>query len=141
MGGNLLSKYSMLGRFYTAHEGLEFLEDVIRGELPQGTYDPEQLRTVFEFLHQVILHTPFKETMEREVAFETPWDIQRWASEGYRAPLSDYRFDASRRYRGFVKPETKRLIASKVDTFGEHPAGLGKFTRTLFARDLRRTFE
>ena len=25
------------------------------------------------------------------------------------------------------------------DTYGEHPAGLGKFTRTLFARYLRRT--
>jgi hypothetical protein len=28
----------------------------------------------------------------------------------------------------------------KVATFGEHPVGLGKFTRTLFARDRRRSF-
>jgi hypothetical protein len=28
----------------------------------------------------------------------------------------------------------------KVATFGEHPAGLGKFTRSMFARDLRRSF-
>lgn len=30
-------------------------------------------------------------------------------------------------------------IQSRVVTFGEHPAGLGKFTRTMFANDLRRT--
>lgn len=28
---------------------------------------------------------------------------------------------------------------AKVDTFGDHPSGLGKITRTLFARELRRT--
>jgi hypothetical protein len=28
---------------------------------------------------------------------------------------------------------------TKVGAFGEHASGLGKFTRTMFARDLRRT--
>jgi hypothetical protein len=38
-----------------------------------------------------------------------------------------------------VEPERKELIESRIRTFGEHPAGLGKFTRTMFAKDLRRT--
>jgi hypothetical protein len=38
-----------------------------------------------------------------------------------------------------VEPERRKLIEAKVKTFGDHPSGLGKFTRTMFARDLRRT--
>jgi hypothetical protein len=136
IGGNLLSKYSMLGRFYVAHEGLDFLEQVIASEIGES----EELRTVFDYLHQVVLHTPFKETMEKEVVFTTRWDVERWAKEGYQAPLSDYAFDAPRTFHGVVMQETKRLIATKVETFGEHPSGLGKFTRTMFARELRRSF-
>jgi len=33
----------------------------------------------------------------------------------------------------------KAVIENRIRTFGEHPAGLGKFTRTMFARDFRRT--
>jgi hypothetical protein len=38
-----------------------------------------------------------------------------------------------------VEPSRRALIETKVATFGEHPSGLGKFTRTMFAQDLRRT--
>jgi hypothetical protein len=38
-----------------------------------------------------------------------------------------------------ISPETQAKITTRVSTFGEHPAGLGKFTRTMFAQDLRRT--
>jgi hypothetical protein len=31
------------------------------------------------------------------------------------------------------------VIANRLRTFGEHPSGLGKFTRTMFARELRRS--
>jgi hypothetical protein len=37
-----------------------------------------------------------------------------------------------------VDPRNRALIEAKLATFGEHPAGLGKFTRTIFARQLRR---
>lgn len=142
LGGNLLSKYSMLGRFYVAHEGLDFVESVVRALLDaEGqSYDAEQLDTVFRYLHDAVLHTPFKETMEKRVFWTTRWDVERWANENYKKPLSEYRFDADRTFEGTVAPEKKRLITTKVDTFGEHASGLGKFTRTMFARDLRRTF-
>jgi hypothetical protein len=137
IGGNLLSKYSMLGRFYTAHEGLDFLQGAISSELGES----EQLSTVFDYLHKVVLHTPFAETMEKEVEWTTKWDVEQWARENYQQPLSAYAFDAPRTYHGAVKPETQRLIKTKVETFGEHPSGLGKFTRTMFARELRRSFK
>jgi hypothetical protein len=34
--------------------------------------------------------------------------------------------------------ERKAQLLVRVRTFGEHAQGLGKFTRTMFARDLRR---
>ncbi|MEK7830775.1 MAG: hypothetical protein AAB401_06805, partial [Acidobacteriota bacterium] len=38
-----------------------------------------------------------------------------------------------------VEADKRALIENRLATFGEHPSGLGKFTRTLFAQDLRRT--
>ncbi len=35
--------------------------------------------------------------------------------------------------------DRRQELETKIGTFGEHPSGLGKFTRTMFARDLRRT--
>jgi hypothetical protein len=37
-----------------------------------------------------------------------------------------------------VDDERKAVIENRIRTFGEHPSGLGKFTRTMFARDFRR---
>ena len=31
----------------------------------------------------------------------------------------------------------RRLIENRIESFGDNPSGLGKFTRTMFARDLR----
>ncbi|MBS1788252.1 MAG: hypothetical protein JST85_11040 [Acidobacteria bacterium] len=36
-----------------------------------------------------------------------------------------------------VEADKCAFIESRVATFGEHPSGLGKFTRTMFAQDLR----
>jgi hypothetical protein len=40
-----------------------------------------------------------------------------------------------------VDPRKRSVIETRVTTFGEHAAGLGKFTRTMFARDLRRDIQ
>ena len=92
------------------------------------------------FLRKVVLHAPFGETMAADVRWETAYDVEAWADDGYSRPLADWAYGDPRALVGYVEPERKALIQSKVDTFGEHPAGLGKFTRTMFARDLRRTF-
>jgi len=141
LGGNLLSKYSMLGRFYATPASLDFLEAVVgrllaeRGE----EHDPEQLRTVVDYLRAVALHAPFGETMAGRGEWASDWDVESWSQEGYTRPLAAYAFGERRAFTAAVQPRVRSLIETKVETFGEHPAGLGKFTRTMFARDLRRS--
>jgi hypothetical protein len=82
---------------------------------------------------------PFHESLSRSPHWTTDYDVERWARDGYQFPLADYRFDVTATYSTKVEAERKSMLELRIATFGEHPAGLGKFTRTLFARDLRRT--
>ena len=142
LGGNLLSKYSMIGRFWATQPSLDFLERGIESALAaKGVdYDAEQLATVMAYLRAVILHVPFAEGLADGVDWSTSYDVESWAREGYVKALEDYRFDALRDFHAEVEPDKRALIETKLATFGEHPSGLGKFTRTMFARDLRRSF-
>lgn len=141
VGGNLLSKYSMLGRFYATQDGLEFLKAVIVDMLGEGMPDAirTQLDTVIDYLQLVLLHVPFEDNLNRTPDWITQLDIDRWRGEGYTQPLNSYLLPAPVVYRMNVDPETAAIIRSRIRTFGEHPAGLGKFTRTMFAQQLRRT--
>jgi radical SAM superfamily enzyme YgiQ (UPF0313 family) len=147
VGGNLLSRFSMLGRFFATDAALDFLESSIGRALSERglAFDPAMLKNLLQYMRAVALRVPFAETTAAEVPFESPWDIERWSKEGYSLPLGQYAFDPQgreqRRFLARTAPETRALILSKVATFGEHPAGLGKFTRTMFARDLRRRLE
>jgi len=138
LGGNLLSKYSMMGRFYATHAALDFLEEAIQATTDNKS--PAESEAVMTYLRKVVLHVPFKETMADDVHWVTAYDVEKWAEDGYRRPLEAYAFEAPCGFKGEVADDRHGLISSKVDTFGEHPSGLGKFTRTMFARDLRRTF-
>jgi hypothetical protein len=51
---------------------------------------------------------------------------------------SNYRLDRPLRLIARASDPVCAALLQRVRTFGEHPSGLGKFTRTLFARDLRR---
>ena len=140
VGGNLLSKYSMLGRFYATQASLDFLEQAIGAALDERGcgHDAGQLRTIIDYLRAVALHAPFAETLNASSEWHTAWDVEAWSREGYKRPLADHAFDEVQVFTATVSPEVRTLIETKVETFGEHPSGLGKFTRTLFARDLRR---
>lgn len=140
LGGNLLSKYSMLGRFFVTQDALTFLDKVIRCGLEKQGAEVSliPLDDVTEFLRKVLLHSPFIQTVAEEVEWETVYDIQAWAEEKYINPLHNYTAKV-KTLHARVEPEKRELIETKVNTFGDHPSGLGKFTRTMFARDLRRT--
>lgn len=142
LGGNLLSKYSMIGRFVATRPGLDFLEAVVARVLGErgAAFDPKELATVFEYLRAVVLHVPFAETLAKRVAWKTEFDVETWIGERYSKPLDAYRFDSLRTFVAEAAPDKRALIETKLATFGEHPSGLGKFTRTMFARDLRRSF-
>jgi hypothetical protein len=91
------------------------------------------------YLRAVVLHVPFVETMERPVQWTTRFDVPAWRSDDYGQSLDAYRCPAPRTFDAVVEPDRRALIESRLATFGEHPAGMGKFTRTMFAQDLRRT--
>jgi hypothetical protein len=143
LGGNLLSRFSMLGRFYVTDAALEYLDRSIAAALQErgAEYRPDALAALMRYMHAVALKVPFAEAAAKSVAFESEYDIEGWAKDGYLRVLGDYRYPAPRRFVARTDPARRALILSKIETFGEHPAGLGKFTRTLFARDLRRTLE
>jgi len=141
LGGNLLSKYSMLGRFYTTQESLDFLQAAIASALDEknGSHDETQLAAAVDYVRHVALHVPFAQTTAAKPTWTSSYDVESWAHDGYVKPLADYAFDAPRTLHAETAAPTRALILAKVETFGEHASGLGKFTRTMFARDLRRT--
>ncbi|HLH44776.1 MAG TPA: cobalamin-dependent protein [Bryobacteraceae bacterium] len=137
LGGNLLSKYSMIGRFYATHEALDFLRDVIMEAAGGGR--GEAVNAVIEYLRCVLLHCPFAETLEAAPVWQSDFDVEAWSADKYSRPLEAYRCSERKHFVTLVEPEKKALIENRIRTFGEHPSGLGKFTRTLFARQLRRS--
>jgi hypothetical protein len=141
LGGNLLSKYSMLGRFFATHEGLDFMQLAIAEAVPGGL-DAEgraQLAAVMDYLRTVLLHVPFRETMRQAPTYSSAWDVEAWHAGGDGRPLAAFRTPAPVVYRSTMDPAARAVIEERIASYGEHAAGLGKFTRTMFARDLRRT--
>ena len=140
IGGNLLSKYSMLGRFYATQEALDFLEAGVASLLPESSsgMQLDLLRTVISYLRCIILNAPFHTSLATAPLWTTSYDVDTWRLDGYTRHLSTYRYPMSQDFATLVEPEQKDLIKSRVATFGEHASGLGKFTRTMFAQDLRR---
>ncbi len=138
-GGNLLSKYSMIGRFYATLPSLEFLEHVVQEALrEQGVDDRDALTSAVDYLRAVLLHVPFADTMAQSVSWTTRYDVDAWVRDRFTRPLSTYGLRAPQAMTAAVEPDVKALIAAKLAMFGEHPSGLGKFTRSMFARVLRR---
>lgn len=141
LGGNLLSKYSMLGRFYVTDDALNFLEAGIRSALGNDLSESkiELLATVVDYLRTVLLRTPFGESVAETPKWSTKYDVDRWCRDGYKNSLESYSFPEVKTFIAIVEPQRRALIESRIATFGEHPSQLGKFTRTMFARDLHRT--
>lgn len=140
LGGNLLSKYSMLGRFYALHDGLDFLQMAIT-ELLAETLDSDgraQLAAVMDYLRTVLLHVPFRETMQLSPSFTAGYDVEAWRDSRDGAPLAAFRLPEPLTWQTTMDPENRAVIEKRIADYGEHAAGLGKFTRTMFAKDLRR---
>jgi len=78
--------------------------------------------------------------LAEEFSWETSYDFDAWVSDKYKRSLSHY-ITEKHTINLNVEEERRRMIENKVNTFGDHPSGLGKITRTMFARDLRRTLK
>ena len=141
LGGNLLSKYAMIGRFFVLPEALDFLGDTLADLIGAREGGQEMLATLMSYYRAMMLHAPFAEALEAEPVWETGWDVEAWAAADYVRPLAEYRRAEPLSLAARAEPRTKEVILSRIATFGEHPAGLGRFTRTMFARDFRRRIE
>ncbi len=140
LGGNLLSKYSMLGRFFVTQDAVTFLDAVIKRALHNNNieFSHEALDDVTQYLRKILLHSPFLQTVAQESEWETMYDVEAWAKDKFSKTLNNYTAKV-KTLHARVEPDKRAMIETKVKTFGDHPSGLGKFTRTMFARDLRRT--
>jgi radical SAM superfamily enzyme YgiQ (UPF0313 family) len=143
LGGNLLSKYSMIGRFIILQEALDFLQSTIESMIDVGNRPEagEMLAAVVDYYRSIMLHVPFARSVEEAPEWRTQYDIAGWRKEGFEKPLTSYRLRARLAFPTSVDPSTRAMILSRIATFGEHPQGLGRFTRTLFAQDLRRKID
>ena len=142
LGGNLLSKYSMISRFIVLNEALEFLKRAISDLL--GDADPnaqEMLTAIIDYYRAVMLHVPFADNLEQAPTWTSLFDVEQWRASDYKGSLNDYRFATPRSFQTQVDPRVKATLLSRIETFGEHASGLGRFTRTMFATDFRRKLE
>lgn len=141
LGGNLLSKYSMLGRFYVMQESLDFLEVAIREVLAERAlaYSAEELTAVIDYLRRVMLEVPFAKSLAATPTWTSSYDVEAWIADKFVRPISSYRLPAPRAFETHVEAKRKAQLTQRIATYGEHASTLGKFTRTLFARDLRRS--
>lgn len=78
----------------------------------------------------------FDALLEPEISLG--YDVGCWFEAVESKPLKEHPLDGTRRFNATTNMETRRLILGKVETSGGHAAVLGKFTRTMFARDLHR---
>ena len=88
-----------------------------------------------------MLQVPFADNLEHNPVWTSSFNVEAWRASGYQGSLNDYRFDTARNFKTRVDPRIKATLLSRIDTFGEHASGLGRFTRTMFATDFRRDFE
>jgi len=132
LGGNLLSKYSMLGRFYRTADCLAFLEQVTIGLLGDDGIDPEERHSVFGYLRGALLGVPFRESLTARVHWDAGFDVRQWAEDGYARPLASYRLPAPMRFIGTTPADVREGPPAKVPTFGAPPAGPGKVQETKF---------
>jgi hypothetical protein len=137
LGGNLLSKYSMLSRFFVTQDAIDFLERGIRGCIDNQA--AAGLEAVMEYLRAVTLHVPFHDTISATPKWTTAFDVEEWLADDCTRPLESYRHLTPMTLDTAIDAERRAIILNRIDTFGEHPSGLGKFMRTMFARDLRRS--
>jgi len=139
LGGNLLNKFSMIGRFFVTHASLDFLEKVLVKALESqpGGVNQDELGAVMDYLRAVMLTSPFAKSLVDSPRWTTSYDVEAWVREDAGHPLSEYAM-ATRTFETRMDLKKKTMLETRLSTYGDHPSGVGKFWRTVFARDMRR---
>ena len=141
LGGNLLSKHSMMARFYLTRESAEFIGLAISEALGEqmNSTAREELAAVIEYLQTVLLRAPFRETMAQTEALTSRYDVEAWRSSHDAHPLSAFKAAEPIAWQTSMDPEWRAIFEQRLAMFGESPSTMGKFTRTVFANQLRKT--
>lgn len=138
LGGNLLSKYSMVGRFIALEGSLDFLQRIVSELVVSNAETTAMLNAIIGYYRAVMLSVPFADSLAIEPVWTTVYDIEAWRDGGFKRKLSGYLFDVERSLPTQIDPRKRKVLLERIGTFGEHPNGLGRFTRTMFATDFRR---
>ena len=87
-GGNLLSKYSMIGRFIVLKEALGFLKRAISDLLGEDNTEAQaMLDTIIDYYSAIMLHVPFADNLEHEPVWTTQYDVETWKASDYKGSL------------------------------------------------------
>ena len=109
-----------------------------RGKTHTKESKEKMLSTIIDYFRSIMLHVPFIQTIEETPLWTTYYNLDAWRDDHYKKPLQEFLYSSPLTFETTLEPSTKSLITTRIETFGEHPSGLGKFTRTMFAQDLRR---
>lgn len=140
-GGNLLSKYSMKGRFYITRDSVDFLEMAIKSALGEMLTDDarDEIAVVMDYLRSVLLHAPLRENIRQSDTFTSIYDTEAWRADKDGRPLSAFKAAEPLTWHVAMDPEWRAIFEHRLATFGEHPAAMGKITRTVYGNALRRS--
>lgn len=142
LGGNLLSKYAMIGRFIAVAQALDFLQRAIGDLIPREDREARvMLDCITAYDRSVMPHVPFAETLEQAPHWKTCYDIEAWRAADFARPLADFRMAEPIEIPTRVSPSVKEVLTARIAAFGEHPSGLGRLTRTMFANDFHRQLD
>ena len=101
----------------------------------------KKVNSIIDYYQSVVLHVPFADAVRATPDWKTRYAVEGWRRDGFERPLSAYMYESTRHFTTRIDSNVRAVIESRIATFGEHPSGLGRFTRTMFAKDLRRRIE
>ena len=96
------------------------------------------LDAIFGYYDSIMLHVPFSKTLNSAPVWKTDYDLLAWRKSDFDPELQRFKFGSPQKFQTKVDQRIKSTLTSRIDTFGEHASGLGRFTRTMFATDFRR---
>ena len=122
LGGNLMNKFSMIGRFFTTSASLDFLEKVLMKalEATPGGVNQDELGAVMDYLRAVMLTSPFAKSLVDSPEWTTSYDVETWFRGEAERPLSEYAI-ATRTFKTRMDLKKKTVLEARLSTYGDHP--------------------
>jgi len=156
VGGNLQQKYSAIAWFTSLGAVVQYAiqraEALVTTETSQNGASTsnvgEELATISQYLQASVINIRDMAGQFDDMVVPLAYDIESWAQQGYRQPLSEFRNRSSADGGGakdgaveyvFYVPESHRAyLSDKLQMFGASDQGLGALVYRVSLTDLRR---